>query len=458
VATTSTSSISLLDVPSLVSQLMTVERQPITKLNTKISNYQSQISTFGTLSSLTSTLQSSLTALTSAFNSYTATPSDSSIFAATADTTAVAGNYSVVVSQLAQAQTLATEGRASATAAITTAASDLTFVVGGASKTVSIGANASLNDIRDAINAAGIGVTASIVNDGSADPYRLTISAGASGTSNAVSSISITAPGDTAPGDTALAALLAYGGGQSSTVTEAQAAKDANLTVNGIAITSSSNVVSGAIQGVTLTLTAKTTNPATLTVQRDTGSVQTAINSFVSAYNALYSQMKSVSAYTTSGSSTTPVLAGDRTVRMMMDQVRGILTTAASGGTYSYLSNIGIAIQKDGTLQVDSSKLSSALSTNFAAVSSLFSSTTGFTTRLNTWANSALDVGGLISTRTTNLTTSIKTFNDQIDHLNVRMAALQQQYTTTYSNLNMFLAQANSTTNYLNQQFATKSS
>jgi len=449
VATTSTSSISLLDVPSLVSQLMTVERQPITKLNTTISNYQSQISTFGTLSSLTSTLQSSLTTLTSAFNSYTATPSDSSIFAATADTTAVAGNYSVVVSQLAQAQTLATEGRASATTALTgSTPSTLTFGVG---KDVTIGANATLNDIRDAINAAGIGVTASIVNDGSAAPYRLTISAGASGTSNAISSI-------TATGDAALATLLAYGGGQSSTVTEAQAAKDANLTVNGIAITSSSNVVSGAIQGVTLTLTAKTTNPATLTVQRDTGSVQTAINSFVSAYNALYSQMKSVSAYTTSGSSTTPVLAGDRTVRMMMDQVRGILTTAASGGTYSYLSNIGIAIQKDGTLQVDSSKLSSALSTNFAAVSSLFSSTTGFTTRLNTWANSALDVGGLISTRTTNLTTSIKTFNDQIDHLNVRMAALQQQYTTTYSNLNMFLAQANSTTNYLNQQFATKSS
>jgi len=455
VATTSASSISLLDVPSLVSQLMTVERQPITTLNTKITNYQSQISTFGTLSSLTSTLQSSLTALTSAFSSYTAVPSDSSIFKATADSTAVAGNYSVVVSQLAQAQTLVAAGRASATTAITGGtASTLTFVVGGASKNVSIGANATLGDIRDAINAAGIGVTASIVNDGSGTPYRLTISAGASGSSNAVSSI-------TATGDAALATLLAYGGGQSSTVTEAQAAKDATLTVNGIAITSSSNVVSGAIQGVTLTLTSKTTNPATLTVQRDTDSVQTAINSLVSAYNALYSQMRSVSAYAASGSSTTPpILAGDRTVRMMMDQVRSVLTTAASGGTYSYLSNIGISIQKDGTLQVDSSKLSSALSTNFADVSSLFTSTTGFATRLNTWANSTLNVGGLISTRTTNLTTSISTFNDQIDHLNVRMAALQQQYTTTYSNLNMFLAQANSTTNYLTQQsaYATKSS
>jgi flagellar hook-associated protein 2 len=393
------------------------------------------------------------------------------LFSAVADTTAVAGNYSVKVSQLALAQTLAAAGQASPTAAVSGgAASTLTLVVGGATKTVSIGANASLNDIRDAINAAGIGITANVVNDGSGTPYRLTLTANATGTANAISSIS--------SDDGAVNALLGFTAGQASAMTETQQAKDASLTVNGIPITSSSNTVSGAIQGVTLTLRSQSTTAATLTIERNTASVETAITDFVSAYNALYKEMHSVSAYGSSSSSastsstssstsssstsstssaTTPVFSGDSMVRSLMDGLRDVMTTGTSGGSYSYLSQVGISFQTDGSLKVDSSKLETALAGNFSSVSDLFTSTTGFATRLTAWSTSTIQIGGMLSTRKFDLLSSISDMNTQISRLEFRMSALQKEYTQTYSNLNMFLAQSDSTSSYLTQQFATKS-
>lgn len=99
------STTTVLDVPSLVSQLMAVERTPITKLQTKVTDTQSKISSFGTLKGLASTLQSALTQVTSSFASYAATSSDSSVFTASAGSTAVGGSYDLVVTSLARAQT-----------------------------------------------------------------------------------------------------------------------------------------------------------------------------------------------------------------------------------------------------------------------------------------------------------------------------------------------------------------
>jgi flagellar hook-associated protein 2 len=430
---------------------MTNERQPINTLNTKVTNTQAKISSLGTIKSLASSFQTALKNLTSSLQANSVTSSDSTVASATASSAAAAGTYSLNVTTLAQAQSLATSGQASDTSAISTGASTVTFTVGTTSTDVTIAAGATLQDIRAAINGANLGVTATIVNDGSGTPYRLSLSSNKEGTSNAISSITVQAGGDTAVNN-----LLAYTTSQppASSMQQTVAATNAVFTVNGIAMTKSSNTVSDAIQGVTLTLTNNST--ATLTVARDTAAISTATSGFVDAYNALYSQLKIRASY---GSATTAAgdLAGDGTLRLMTDQLRSIFSTAAtpaSGGTLTNLSQVGISTQTDGSLKLDSTKLNGAIASNFSDVSNLFTSATGFATRMNAWATSVVKTGGTIDTHTDSLNTSIKRYNDQISTLEVRMTALQKQYTTTYTNLNTMLNSMNSTSAYLTQAFA----
>ena len=437
-----------LDVSSLVTQLMAVERQPITKLNTKVTDAQAKISSFGTISSLMSTFQTAAKAMKTGLQSVAATPSDASVFAATAGSTALPGNYTLSVSQLAQSQSLVAAGQTSSSTAIGDGtATTVTFASGG-SGTASItidSSNNTLEGIRDAINAGALGVTASIVNDGSGTPYRLALTSTSSGASN---SFTITTSG----GDGAVSGLLDMGN-----LTQTLAAQDALLTVNGIAITSASNTVSEAIQGVTLTLKNTTTTPASLAVTRDTAAIETAATSFVDAYNALATQIKSRSAYSTT-TSTGGSLAGDGTLRAMQDQLRGIFNTSASGGTLTSLAQVGIAFQSTGLLALDSSKLESAMATNFSDVTNLFSSSTGFATRLEAWAKSSLAAGGLIDTRTQSLNTYVSDRNDDIEKLELRMTAIQKRYTTEYTNLNLMLSSMNSTSTYLSNNLASTNS
>lgn len=465
----STSSVggTIIDVPTLVSQLMALERRPIDQLNTKVTSYESKISSYGTLSGLVSSLKTAVQSLNSSSSStlqaFKATPSDASILSATASSTAVAGTYSLNVSALAQAQNLVAAGTASSTTAIggagpTTVTFDFgtttgtTFTPNGSgSKSITIDStNNSLQGIRDAINAANMGVTATIINDGSATPNRLTITSTATGASN---SLKITTNVGTG-GDAAIDALLAYDPAGAKNLTQTIAAQNASFTVNGIAISSASNTVTSAIQGVSLTLNKTTTTPVTLDVARDTDAINKAVAGFVDAYNALYSQLKSRSAY---GDKKSPggALAGDSALRIMQSQLHSIFNTPASGGTLSSLSEIGVTSQPDGSLKLDSSKLNSKLTANYSDVTNLFASATGFATRIESWATSVLLPGdGLIASRTSSLKNSIQSYNSQIDRLENRMAALQKQYTTTYSNLNVMLSNMNATSSYLTQQLS----
>ncbi|HEX7970622.1 MAG TPA: flagellar filament capping protein FliD [Thiobacillus sp.] len=250
--------------------------------------------------------------------------------------------------------------------------------------------------------------------------------------------------------------MLAYDPAGTQNLTQTLAAQNADLTVNGIAITSASNTVSEAIQGVTLTLRNTTSTPASLTVARDTTAIDTAASGFVDAYNALASQIKSRSAYGTS-TAAGGALAGDGTLRVMQEQLRDIFNTPASGGTLTSLAEVGIAFQKDGSLLLDSSKLNSAMTANFSDVTNLFSSSTGFATRLEDWAKSALAGGGLIDTRTQSLNQYVKDQNAAVDRLENRMTALQKKYTAEYTNLNLMLSRMNATSTYLTQQLGSSS-
>jgi flagellar hook-associated protein 2 len=447
---------------------MSLERRPIDKLNTQIANQQVKISSLGTISGLISGFQTSLNSLGTQLQEFSATPSDNSVFSATTSATAAAGSYSLEVNALARSQSLVAAGRASSNTAIsdgvaTTITFDLGTISGGtlaagiysgatftsngsASTSITIDAsNNTLQGIRDAINAANMGVAATIVNDGSGTPYRLALTSSNTGVSN---SIKIT----TAGGDGTLGTLLGYDPAGVQNLNQSVAAQNADFKLNGIAISKPSNTVTDAIQGVTLTLNKLTTTPASLTVTRDTKTISTAATGFVDAYNALYNQLKSRSAYG-SGGSQGGVLAGDGTLRLMMNQLRSVLSTATSGGTLTSLSQVGVTTQADGSLKLDSAKLSSAITSNFGDVTNLLSGTTGFITRFNAWSTAALTPGGMIDTRTKSLNASIATQNDKISQLENRMSALQKLYTTQYSNLNMMLSNMNKTSAYLTQQF-----
>lgn len=389
-----------LDVNGIVTQLMTIEQRPLTKLNTQEASYQAKLTAYGTIKGGLSNFQSAVQGLNNAgvYQAVKATASDTTVFSASATSTAVAGTYSLEVSSLTQAQKLVAAGQVSSTAAIGTGtATTLTFDFGtisggtltpfnpvtntggtytgatftgngGAAKSITIdSSNNSLQGISDAINAAGLGVTATIVNDGSGTPYRLTLSSVNGGASN---SLRITA---TAGGDAAVTSLLAHDPAATQNLSQTVVAQNANFTVNGVAITKTSNTISDVIPGVTLNLSKVTTGPVTLTVAKDSSAISTAISNFAKAYNDLTGTLKKNTAYdpaTRQGA----ILLGDSTVRQIQTQLRNILNSPVVGttGSIKTLSDVGVSFQKDGTLSVDTTKLNNAITNNFKDISSLF--------------------------------------------------------------------------------------
>lgn len=468
-ATTSTSAITTfsIDVDAIVNGLMSVERIPIDNLTTKETSYQSKLTALGSFKSKMATLQTAAQNLgsssTSTLLAVKATSSDTSVVTASAGSTAVAGSHSISVTTLAQAQKLVAAGRTSSTAAIGDGTSTVvtfdfgtitggtltngiysgaSFAPGGTTANITINSsNNTLEGIRDAINAGDFGVTASIVNDGSIAPYRLALSSDASGASN---SIRISTDGANA----AITSLLAHNPAGTQNLAETVTAKNALFSVDGISISKTSNTVTDAIEGVTLTL-AKESATATLTLARDTTAVSTAVSSFVTAYNDLYTSMKNSFAYK-SGSA----LAGDPILRTLQSEMRSIVATAASGGTLTNLFDVGVSAKSDGTLQFDSSKLNSAIASSFSDVAALFNSSTGFATRFDTWSTAALAFDGAFANRTTSINQNLTSLAAQKANLETRMDSIEMMYRRQFSSLNMALASMNQTSTYLTQQLA----
>lgn len=225
--------------------------------------------------------------------------------------------------------------------------------------------NNSLQGIRDAINKANIGVTASIVSDGSANPHHLVIKSNKTGET---SSMKISVAGEAAISD-----LLAYDPAGTQNMTQSAAAQNAMLSVNGIAVSSTTNTVGDAIEGVTLNLSKA--GSSNLTIAANTDAVTSAVNGFVKAYNDVNSTIKKLTGYdeaTKQGG----VLLGDSSVRNMQAQLRKMMATALTGssGSLTTLSSVGITIDKTGTMSADTAKLSSAMSKSMNDVAALFSS------------------------------------------------------------------------------------
>lgn len=470
-----------MDLNGLLDKIAAAERAPLNAIKSRQSAYNARISAYGTLKSMLGTLQSAADKLATPdfMNSYKATSSSTDVLTVTSGSTAVAGSYTVDVAKLAQPQSLVTEGLvAVAGADIGTTAATITIDFGTVTGTldaatgkyagaafapdadrdpitVSLDAGAtSLEDVRDAINEAAAGaVTASIINDGSSHRLVLTSTATGAGSSMEVS----------VAGNADLQSLLGHDMETAQRLRQTVEAQNAALKVNGIDVTSPTNTVEEAMQGVTMTLL--DAGASTVKVERDKSAVETAINDFVNAYNKLNTKIREMTAYN-SDKGQGAVLTGDNTTRVIQTRLRDALFEAVGGvaaGDPSLLSDLGISAEKDGSLKVDSAALSEVLIANPDGVSYLLAGDddTGGLADTFSAAIEALvvdddgeDQDGLLTISTTYAKRAIDRLADDYERAEGRVDAKIEIYRAQFRQLDSLMSNMNATSGYLSTQFA----
>jgi flagellar hook-associated protein 2 len=379
-----------LDVNGIVEQLMVSERRPLAALSRQELAHTQKLSAFGQLRGALASFQTALKDLGSGskFQALSATSSDTKVLSASAAGKAIPASYQIEVKQLAQQHKLASAGYASADDIVgsgtltiqfgtyDSSSNSFTANAGKAAKSISIDpANNTLAGVRDAINAANAGITATIVNDGGAAGNRLVLTASDSG---AASSLKIGVIDDDGNGlDGSGLSALAYdptaAAGSGKSLSQNAAARDALLEIDGIAVTQPTNTVRNAIDGVTLNLVqANVGEKLTLAVSRDTKAVTSAVEAFVKAYNNTSGTLKSLTAFNGPGAQN-GVLLGDSTARAIQVEMRNLLNASVdNGGALTTLSQIGVSFTRDGTLALDNAKLNTAIDKNFDDIAALF--------------------------------------------------------------------------------------
>jgi flagellar hook-associated protein 2 len=389
------SSTSSIDVNSIVSSLMSVEQRPLTLINSQKAAHQAKLSAYGTLKSALSTFQTSVSALASAskFNAQSATSATPSVFTATANGNATIGDYAITVNQLAKSQKIAMEGVANTTDVIGTGKLTIAFgtytpeIVSPATPAsftanpdkaafeVTIDAsNNTLAGVRDAINAANGGVTATIVNDGTANRLVLT-----SKETGEVNGLNITVEDDDGNStDASGLSRLAYdplaANGSGKNMSQLQAPLNALINIDGIDVVKASNTVSDAVEGITINLlTTSNSQAVNLAVASDQAKIKESVTAFVDAYNKLNDTLRNLTKFDEGGTSSGKLL-GDATARAITSQIKSVVTKVVdTGGTITSLTDIGVSFQRDGQLALDSTKLTNAITNNFDDIAALFS-------------------------------------------------------------------------------------
>ena len=338
-------------------------------------------------------------------------------------------------------------GNSDGTVPVPTSAGTLSIALGtGSAVNVTIGANASLTDVVGAINGANTGVTASIATNGTTSYLKLTAN---------TTGAAVTVSGSGT--DWSAYATAGAGNANANSWTQQAAAGNASVTVDDVVISSASNTLTTAISGVTLNLLKASTTGTTLTVAKDTtSSLTSALKAFVTAYNSANTTMGGLSAY----NATTKVagaLKGDSTLRTAQTQIRALLFSTSTGGTSAYqrLSDIGVSVAKDGSLSLDSTKLNKAISADFTTVASLVAKVgEAYNTSLSTIAGSK----GTIAAAQTNANGTIKSLNTRQTAVSARLVSIEAIYRKQFTALDTLVAKMKSTSSYLTQQFATKTS
>lgn len=452
-----------LKLGDILDSLTAAEKATLTPITKQQSSYTAKLSGYGTMKSALEAFQTANTALSKAdLFTATSTTSSSTAFSATTTGNAISGKYTISVTQLAQAQTLTSNTtQKDSKAAIATGDSVLTIQQGGDKKPVTIdisAANSSLTGIRDAINNAKAGVSASVINVGNGE-YRLSITSNDTGKDNGMT-LSIS-------GDDALKSFMGYDG-TSGGMKESVNAQNAKLTVNNVAIENSSNTISDALEDITLNLNDVTSGNQTLTITQDNTKAQDAVKAWVTAYNALQDTFGTLTKYTSvdpgadAQDTSNGALIGDSTLRTIQTQLKSVLSNTLSSSSYKTLAQIGVTTDPStGKLELDEKKLTEALKKDSAGVGTLIvgdGKKTGITTAIGSNLTSWLSTTGIIQAAKDGVSKTLnkltKDYNAASDLIDQKVARYKAQFTQ----LDVLMSSLNNTSSYLTQQFESTSS
>ncbi|NOZ26193.1 MAG: flagellar filament capping protein FliD [Nitrospirae bacterium] len=437
----------------LITNLMNIQRQPLYRLQNRQADYNDKISVYNELSSKLSAFKTAADNLKSASNFYakTSSVSDTNVIDATVSNSAAAGNYSISITSLASEEKEVHSGLASSTTVVNDSGADQYFqyTYAGTQRTITVADGTTLEGIRDLINndSGNPGVTATILFDGSS--YRLVLTGDDTGSTNTITIDS----GTTIDGVNTTADLT------STAFTETKTAADASFSVDGVSMTRSSNTVTDAMTGVTLTL--KGTGSATLSVTNDISTISQNIQSFVDAYNDIVSYVSTNSAYDATTRTGEP-LFGESTARNILNRLSNIIVSRVAGlpEDLRALSQIGVSTNRDGTLSLDTSTLSSKLSTSLGDVENLFTdSAAGIAVQIYDYIDNATDsIDGTITIRINGLETLVDDIADDVTELEAKLSRAEERLRRQFAALEALLSgmTAQSTflsnlTNVLNQ-------
>jgi len=461
-----------LDVNSIVKQLVALERRPIELLQAQATTIQTRLSSFGLLQSYATNMRDIADKLSKPdfWTATAATSTDGTAVSVTSTSTAAAGSYLVEVSQIAKTQSMASKAYADSASTVGTGTlrlelgswnDALTTFTADATKVpvdIAIGAGENtLDGIKTKINASNAGVTASVITDASGAKLVLT-----SNTTGAISAVRITATDDDAVNTDALGlSALAFdpptAAGQ---MTQTQVAKNLTATVNGLAITSTTNKLENVISGVTMTIGKVTTSPIEVKVALDTATIKKAIGDFAKAFTDINGYITTQTKYDAT-TKKAAALQGDRPTLTLQSNLRGVfLDDSSASSVFSRLSDVGLQIQTDGSMKVNDTKLTTALA-NPSELAKVFSSVVssdaaeqGFAVRVKGLASQLIASDGAITTRTKGLRDSVTRNTLQQQKLEARVLLTEQRLLKQYGALDTVMAKVNATNSALSQSLA----
>lgn len=446
-----------MDIGSIVTALVNAEKAPKEAQLARLGKASTtKLSALGQLKGALSEFREALTSLNkvSLFEKRSATSSDSSLLTATASKTAQAGSYSLQVMQLATGSKVATAALAGDFSS--GAGGTLTVKLGAADPGIDvvIGADASLGDIRDALNLQlkDTGITANLVTNPRDGTTRLVMSSSNTGAGKDIQVVA-----------GAGLAALSIGSGSLDSADPAssgvlEASGNAKFSIDGLALQSATNEVTGAIPDVTFNLLAADQDKTvTVTVDHDRSGAAESIKTFVEAYNKLISTSNSLTKVTPGAEGSAPTtggLVGDATVRQLLGGVRNELANPANQAAVRVLADLGITTQKDGTLQIDDAKLDIAIKDNFDALGAFFTGADGLMSRVDKRIESFIETGGLIEQRMKSLETTLSGIDKQKEALGRRIEQLQTRLFAQFNAMDKLVAQLTQTSDRLTQSLA----
>ena len=445
----------MIDVNSIVSQLMNIERTPLNLINNQIKGIDTRLSEVGKLKAAMDKLRGAAVSLSGAGNwsAATATSARPEAIEASASAGALPGSYSLRVDALAQHQTL-----------VTGTVADSEALVGGGSLTISFGtgegggfvvdperepvqvlvpAGASLAQVRDAINGADAGIGATLVTDDAGT--RLMIRSSESGEAQA---FRIDAVDDgSGAGGMGLAALAYAPGDTGASISRLQAATNAQVEFNGLALSLASNNASELIENVSFSFRQAGPDPVLIEIGTDGEAIRAGLDEFITAYNELNSLVRSQTAYDPATQTAGP-LQGNQTVTMMQSKLRAIMGSSVEGIDLGRLSDAGIEIHRDGSLKVADDKLSVALADpkqvrELFAANDMEAGVLGIGRQVRDLLDGMLGVDGAITGATESLKARREIYENREERLQNRLTLIEARLIRQYSALDASLAQLN---------------